>query len=83
MILEKWKFQRLKKKQSAVYDTFNKNRQNSIDNILTYVYEVVILSKCDYFIGAHCGGAAAVLTLNNGMFRDICVLPDKRNVKTY
>ncbi len=70
-------------KQSAVYDTFNKNRQNSIDNILTYVYEVVILSKCDYFIGAHCGGAAAVLTLNNGMFRDICVLPDKRNVKTY
>lgn len=67
----------------AVYETFNNNRKNRIDNILAYAYEVVILSKCDYFIGAHCGGAAAVLTLNNGIFRDICVLSDKRNVRTY
>ena len=53
------------------------------DVTIPYVYEVLGLSECDYFIGAKASGSAAALVLNGGKYKDIYILPDANSIKRY
>lgn len=48
-----------------------------------YIQEIFLLSKCTYLIGARSGGTIAALVLNNGQYKDIKILEDKRNTNKY
>ena len=50
---------------------------------IVYMYEMIILAKCDYFIAPHCSGSAAALVFNAGKFKDIKVLENKRFTRGY
>lgn len=51
--------------------------------LISYVQEVIGLSRCDYLIAAKGGGAAAALSLNGGRYKDICILADTNESKWY
>ena len=46
------------------------------DRNVTYVKEVLALSRCDYLIGAPCGASIAALSINGGKYKDVYILPD-------
>ncbi len=50
---------------------------------IPYIKEIVALSQCDYLIGGSSGGTAAALSLNGGVYEDIYILEDKRNISRY
>lgn len=65
------------------YNLFINNKTYYEQETLAYIYEVVILSKCEYYIAPHCSGSAAVLAFNGGRYKDIEVLENRRQVKGY
>ena len=48
-----------------------------------YAQEILLISKCAYFIGAKSGGTIAALMLNGGQYKDIKILEDKRQIARY
>lgn len=50
---------------------------------ISYVYEVLGLSRCDYLIAAPAGSTIAALSLNGGKYKDIYILPDLNKSKAY
>lgn len=64
-------------------------KKNSICNesrkeaTISYTKEVLLLSKCNYFIGAKCSGTIAACAMNGGQFEDMYIIPDSRNSKKY
>ena len=50
---------------------------------ITYVKEVLGLSRCDYLIGAPSGGTIAALSLNGGKYKDVYILSDLNKSKNY
>ena len=54
-----------------------------IEQTILYLQEILLLSKCDYFIGAKCSGTIAACAMNGGQFEDMCIIPDSRNSKKY
>lgn len=65
------------------YQLFMNNREYFKQETLAYIYEVILLSRCSYYIAPHCSGSAAVLAFNGGRFLDIEVLENGRHVKGY
>lgn len=65
------------------YALYKSHMQFFIDESLSYVYELILLSKCDFFVGAHCSGTASALAINGGKFEDIYILPDYREMPDY
>ena len=54
-----------------------------MEQTISYMQEVLLLSKCNYFIGAKCSGTIAACALNGGQFEDMYIIPDSRNSKKY
>lgn len=48
-----------------------------------YLEEIIMLSRCDYGIFSKSSGASVALGLNAGEYKDICILPDFNNIKSY
>ncbi len=59
-------------------------RNSDIRNMtVTYMEEIIGLSKCDYLIAAKSSGSIAALAMNGGKYKDIYILPDKNNIERY
>lgn len=50
---------------------------------ISYVKEILGLSRCDYFIATPCSGSIAALSLNGGNYKDVYILPDFNDAKSY
>ena len=50
---------------------------------IEYAQETILLSKCDYLIGAKSGQTLSALSLNGGRYKDIKVLEDRRHIYRY
>ncbi len=51
--------------------------------LITYTQEIIGLSRCDYLIACKGSGAAAALSLNGGLYKDIYILPDLNKSSFY
>ncbi len=72
--------------QSGKINEFAKNVSNEDENLertVSYMKEVLLLSKCDYFIGAKSSGTIAACIMNGGKFEDMYIIPDCRGSKKY
>lgn len=53
------------------------------ERTVSYMKEVLLLSKCDYFIGAKSSGTIAACIMNGGEYEDMYIIPDSRGSKKY
>lgn len=58
-------------------------QEENCERIKDYIQEILLLSKCNYFIGAKCSGTIAACAMNGGQFEDMYIIPDSRNSKKY
>ena len=54
-------------------------REKTID----YMKEVILLSRCQYFIGAKSSGTIAACIMNNGEYEGLYIIPDERGSRKY
>ena len=66
-----------------LYERMNNNREWYCKNNISYVKDLVALSRCTYFLGGPCSGSAVALTMNGGKYEDIYILEDKRKITRY
>lgn len=64
-------------------ELYKYERKNLKERTEAYIYEIMALSNCQYFIGAKCSGTIAALTFNGGSYKDIYILPDANKIKRY
>lgn len=50
---------------------------------ISYIKELYLLSKCDYFLGGPSSGTVAAVTLNGGKYDDIYILEDANKIARY
>lgn len=65
------------------FELFEKNMDYFRQETMAYAYEMIILSRCHYCILPVCSGAAAVLAMNGGQFKEIEILENNRSAKGY
>ncbi len=71
------------------YDRTQVNRLSKADKekqhkyTKEYAQETLLLSKCDYFIGAVSAQSAMALSINGGRYKDIKVLEDRNHIERY
>lgn len=65
------------------YEKMNKTKEWNYENNISYVKDLVALSRCTYFLGGPCSGSAVALTLNGGQYEDVYILEDKRKITRY
>lgn len=66
-----------------LYDAVKKNNEWYCNKNISYVKDLVALSKCTYFLGGPCSGSATALTMNGGKYEDIYILEDRRKITRY
>lgn len=66
-----------------LYEKMNKTKEWYYENNISYVKDLVALSRCTYFLGGPCSGSAVALTMNGGKYEDIYILEDKRKITRY
>ena len=66
-----------------LYKERNKNKEWYCKNNVSYVKDLLALSRCTYFMGGPCSGSAVSLTMNGGKYEDIYILEDKRKITRY
>lgn len=66
-----------------LYERMNNSREWYCKNNISYVKDLVALSRCTYFLGGPCSGSAVALTMNGGKYEDIYILEDKRKITRY
>lgn len=64
-------------RKSRVYREYHVKLQRE------YAQETLMLSKCDYFIGAVSAQSAMALSINGGRYKDIKVLEDRNHIERY
>ena len=69
--------------EEEFYRVDQKNHDYFDKMTISYVKEVVMLSKCDYLMGGASSGMAAALVMNGGAYKDIHVLEDERKIQRY
>lgn len=66
-----------------VEDKKRLSTEDEREQIVSYAKEVILLSKCNYFVAPHCSGTAAALVLNGGRYDDIKILEDFHHNAAY
>ncbi len=69
--------------EEEIYRANQKKRDYFDKMTISYVKEVVMLSKCDYLMGGASSGMAAALVMNGGKYKDIHILEDERKIQRY
>lgn len=73
----------MSEEERYLYGKSTQSTEEKRERCTTYVKEIFGLSRCDYLIAAPCSGSIAALSLNGGNYKDIYLLPDFNNAKSY